>query len=86
MACDFFYNICFYFYSGVDGSLGDVSDLDSIFASIRDHDITPENMRLFIPNVNWDQLAFMYVSGRSGAECQARYMLNNFLENENLMS
>lgn len=86
---DFFYvlgfqlNVYFHFYSGADGSLGDSSNLDSIFASIRDHDITPENMRLFIPMVNWDQLASMYVPGRSGAACQSRC---GFLENEGTSS
>lgn len=60
--------------SGPDGSLGDSNDLDSILASIGDHDITPERLRLFIPMVNWDQLASMYVPGRSGAECQSRWL------------
>jgi myb proto-oncogene protein len=46
--------------------------LDSILASIRDLEITPEKIREFLPRVNWDQLASSYVAGRSGAECEAR--------------
>lgn len=41
--------------------------------SIKDLKITPENIREFLPKVNWEQLASMYVMGRSGAECEARY-------------
>lgn len=57
-----------------DGSFDDPDNLDSIVASIRDLDITPEKMRQFLPKVNWDELASMYLPGRSGAECQARWL------------
>lgn len=57
--------------SEADGSY-DSSNVDSIIVSIKDFDITPEKLRLFLPKVNWEQLAAMYVPGRSGAECQAR--------------
>ncbi|KAK3033920.1 hypothetical protein RJ639_034720 [Escallonia herrerae] len=60
-------------YSGVEGYPVDSSDVDSIITSIRDHDITPEKLRLFLPKVNWENLVSMYVSGRSGAECEARW-------------
>lgn len=35
-------------------------------------EFTPEMSRSFIPMVNWDRLASMYIMGRSGAECEAR--------------
>ncbi|KAL6963124.1 hypothetical protein U1Q18_038092 [Sarracenia purpurea var. burkii] len=59
--------------SDVEG-YGDSNGFDSVIASIRDLDITPENMRSFLPKVNWNRLASMYVTGRSGAECEARWL------------
>ncbi|KAE9461286.1 hypothetical protein C3L33_06807, partial [Rhododendron williamsianum] len=58
--------------SDVEGSSGDSNDFDSMIASIRDLDIAPETIRSFLPKVNWERLASMYVPGRSGAECEAR--------------
>lgn len=60
--------------SDVERSSGDSNDFDSRIASIRDLDITPENIRSFLPKVNWERLASMYVAGRSGAECEARWL------------
>ncbi|KAH7854444.1 hypothetical protein Vadar_013882 [Vaccinium darrowii] len=60
--------------SDVEKSSGDSNDFDSMIASIRDLDITPENIRSFLPKVNWDRLVSMYVAGRSGAECEARWL------------
>lgn len=57
--------------SETDGSY-DPINVDSIMKSIKDLDITPERMRSFLPKVNWEQLATMYVPGRTDAECQAR--------------
>ncbi|GFP86225.1 myb-like protein l [Phtheirospermum japonicum] len=59
--------------SDADGSY-DPGNVDSILTSIKDIDITPDKIRLFLPKVNWEQLAAMYVPGRSGAECQARFL------------
>ncbi|XP_075503533.1 uncharacterized protein LOC142540937 isoform X2 [Primulina tabacum] len=61
-------------FSCVDGSSGDANNIDSIISSIKDLDFNPERVRLFLPKVNWEQLAAMYVPGRSGAECQARFL------------
>ncbi|CAI9113501.1 OLC1v1014113C1 [Oldenlandia corymbosa var. corymbosa] len=47
---------------------------DGVLASIGDVDFTPEKMRLFLPKVNWEYLASMYVPGRSGPECQTRWL------------
>lgn len=55
-----------------EGSATDTNSLDNIFASVKDLEVTPEMIREFLPKVNWDQLASMYVQGRSGAECEAR--------------
>ncbi|XP_016461325.1 uncharacterized protein LOC107784678 isoform X2 [Nicotiana tabacum] len=60
--------------SNEDGRSGESGDLDGLIASIRDVVITPETMRLFLPKVNWDQVASMYIPGRSGAECQSRWL------------
>lgn len=49
-----------------------MNDLDAILASIREMEITPERIREFLPKVNWDQLASLYVVGRTGAECEAQ--------------
>ncbi|XP_017235844.1 uncharacterized protein LOC108209447 isoform X2 [Daucus carota subsp. sativus] len=60
--------------SDVEGFPGESNNFDSIIASISDHDITDENMREFLPKVNWEQLASMYTKRRSGAECEARWL------------
>ncbi|XP_024022157.1 uncharacterized protein LOC21400403 isoform X2 [Morus notabilis] len=60
--------------SGTGESSGNLNDLDNILLSIKHLDITPDNMREFLPKVNWEQLASMYVAGRSGAECEARWL------------
>lgn len=65
----------FFVNSGTGESSGNSNDLDNILLSIKHLDITPDNMREFLPKVNWEQLASMYVAGRSGAECEARYAL-----------
>lgn len=62
--------------SGSDGSSGDTNDFDKILMSIKDLEVTPEKIREFLPKVDWEQLASMYVVGRSGAECKARCVLS----------
>lgn len=59
---------------GLEGSSGEFNDLDNIIASITNLEITPENIRCFLPQVDWERLASMYVMGRSGAECETRYL------------
>ncbi|XP_065852280.1 uncharacterized protein [Euphorbia lathyris] len=61
-------------FSGSEGSPRDTNNLDAILASIRDLEITPERCREFLPKVNWDQLASLYVVGHTGAECEARWL------------
>lgn len=60
-----------WFLSGAEESR-DMNSLDDIYASVKNIDITPAMIREFLPKVNWNQLASMYVKGRSGAECQAQ--------------
>lgn len=66
------------FGSEIQGFSAESDDLDNILASIKGLDITPEKIREFLPKVNWDKLASMYLRGRSGAECEARYVLDFF--------
>ncbi|WKA08035.1 hypothetical protein VitviT2T_025797 [Vitis vinifera] len=61
-------------FSGSERSFEDPNDFDNIMGSITDLEIPPENIRLFLPKVNWEQLASMYVAGRSAAECEARWL------------
>ncbi|XXG65530.1 hypothetical protein AAC387_Pa05g3209 [Persea americana] len=61
-------------YSDLEGSSGEFNDLDSIIASITNLEITPENIRCFLPQVDWERLVSMYVMGRSGAECETRWL------------
>ncbi|XP_038726022.1 uncharacterized protein LOC120017044 isoform X2 [Tripterygium wilfordii] len=61
-------------FSGSEGTSGNASSFDDILASVRDFEITPEQIREFLPKVNWDELASLYVMGRSGAECEARWL------------
>ncbi|KAI3780237.1 hypothetical protein L2E82_10208 [Cichorium intybus] len=49
-------------------------NLDIMIVKIRDHEISPEEMRSFLPKVNWEQLASMYLTNRTGPECQSRWM------------
>lgn len=60
--------------SATEGSSGDSNNLDNILTSIKDLKITPEMIRRFLPKVNWDNLASMYVTGHSGSECEARWL------------
>ncbi|KAL6183265.1 hypothetical protein ACLB2K_044676 [Fragaria x ananassa] len=53
---------------------GDSDAIDNILASIKDLEITPYSIKEFLPKVNWEQLASMYVPGRSGGECEARWL------------
>ncbi|KAK9929564.1 hypothetical protein M0R45_026658 [Rubus argutus] len=59
-------------YSEIQDSNND--DIDKILCSIKDVEITPYSLREFLPKVNWQQLAAMYVPSRSGEECKARWL------------
>lgn len=52
--------------------------MDNVIAYVKDLEITPERIRQFLPKVNWDLIASMYVGGRNGAECESRYICPNW--------
>nr|WRO64732.1 MYB transcription factor protein [Rosa persica] len=56
------------------GGNSNVDDIDHILASIKDVEITSHSIREFLPKVNWQRLASMYVPGHSGEECEARWL------------
>lgn len=37
-------------------------------------EVTPENLRSALPLINWDKISAMYLPGRSGAECESRWL------------
>ncbi|XP_035831339.1 uncharacterized protein LOC110869272 isoform X3 [Helianthus annuus] len=58
------------FLSGGDA---DPSCWVNMVAQIKDHKITHEEIKSFLKDVRWKDLASMYVTGRSGAECESRW-------------
>ncbi|KAL4573428.1 hypothetical protein LXL04_020233 [Taraxacum kok-saghyz] len=52
----------------------DWHDVDTMLTQIKHHEISPEEMRAFLPKVNWDHLASMYITSRTGPECKSRWM------------
>ncbi|KAJ6795083.1 myb-like protein L [Iris pallida] len=58
---------------GSDMEVSIHTDLISAALS-NDLEVTPERIRLFLPLVNWDRLVSMYLAGRSGAECESRWL------------
>ncbi|CAM8992585.1 unnamed protein product [Rhodiola kirilowii] len=57
-----------------EGSYGTSSDIDNVMTSIKGLEITPENIRAYLPKVDWNDFASVYNKGRSGAECEARWL------------
>ncbi|XP_058722507.1 uncharacterized protein LOC131594405 isoform X2 [Vicia villosa] len=53
---------------GSECSPGDIID------SFKDLEITPARIRAFLPKVKWDSLASMHITGRTGAECESRWL------------
>ncbi|GJS73679.1 Myb domain protein 4r1 [Tanacetum coccineum] len=49
------------------------SNLDRMITRIKKREISPEEIRSFLPKVNWEQLASIYLTGRSGPECESRW-------------
>lgn len=57
------------------GSISSNEDPDMVIASIKNLEATPEYMRLYLPKVDWNKFPSNYVkAGRSGAECEARWL------------
>ncbi|BAU02711.1 hypothetical protein VIGAN_11227900 [Vigna angularis var. angularis] len=57
-----------------EGLLGNADDMDNIIASVEDLEVTPERIRIFLPKVNWDLIASMYVGCHTGSECESRWL------------
>ncbi|EMS49899.1 Myb-like protein L [Triticum urartu] len=58
-------------------SSGDFSAVDMAYALTNaggNFEATPEILRSVLPLVNWDYIAAMYLPGRSGAECESRWL------------
>ncbi|KAK9116161.1 hypothetical protein Sjap_015108 [Stephania japonica] len=60
--------------SASDEYSGDSNAFDDAIASVTNFEITPERLRAFLPIADWEQLASTYLTGRSGAECKARWI------------
>ncbi|CAN1856430.1 Myb-like protein L [Linum perenne] len=56
------------------GHDGDSDELDRRIKAVSDLEITPEIMKQFLPKVDWNELASRNLEGRSGPECQARWL------------
>ncbi|PKA50152.1 Myb-related protein 3R-1 [Apostasia shenzhenica] len=59
------------FGSNFEGSVDSV--VMSTFSGI-DHQLSPEILRAFLPLINWDRLASMYLPQCSGPECESRWL------------
>lgn len=58
-------------------STGDFSAVNMAYAltnTAGNFEVTPEILRSVLPLVNWDYIAAMYLPGRSGAECESRWL------------
>ncbi|KAK3126344.1 hypothetical protein QOZ80_7AG0555170 [Eleusine coracana subsp. coracana] len=58
-------------------SMNNGSAVDMAYAltnSASNFDVTPESLRSVLPLINWDKIAAMYLPGRSGAECESRWL------------
>uniref|UniRef100_A0A0E0LGZ7 Uncharacterized protein n=1 Tax=Oryza punctata TaxID=4537 RepID=A0A0E0LGZ7_ORYPU len=58
-------------------STGDFSAVDMAYAltnTAGNFEVTAESLRSVLPLINWDKIAAMYLPGRSGAECESRWL------------
>eukprot|EP01018_Ginkgo_biloba_P008247 Gb_30719 [translate_table: standard] len=55
-------------------NLEDASLLDEEISAISQTEISAEDIRTFLPEVDWERLASTYVAGHSGADCEARWL------------
>ncbi|XP_057828110.2 uncharacterized protein LOC131039397 isoform X1 [Cryptomeria japonica] len=59
-----------------DENFEDANHLDEQILAISQAEVSPENIRSFLPHVDWERLASTYVAGHSGADCEARWLNN----------
>ncbi|WVZ61838.1 hypothetical protein U9M48_011650 [Paspalum notatum var. saurae] len=56
-------------------AIDDFSAVDMAYALTNGAgEVTPENLRSVLPLINWDKISAMYLPGRSGAECESRWL------------
>ncbi|KAL6647082.1 hypothetical protein ACP70R_014519 [Stipagrostis hirtigluma subsp. patula] len=58
-------------------AIGDFNAVDMAYAltnAAGNFEVTPESLRSVLPLINWDKIAAMYLPGRSGAECESRWL------------
>uniref|UniRef100_K3ZQN9 Uncharacterized protein n=1 Tax=Setaria italica TaxID=4555 RepID=K3ZQN9_SETIT len=58
-------------------AIGDFSAVDMAYAltnGVGNFEVTPESLRSVLPLINWDKISAMYLPGRSGAECESRWL------------
>ncbi|KAG8057365.1 hypothetical protein GUJ93_ZPchr0002g26426 [Zizania palustris] len=58
-------------------STGDLSAVDmanALMNTASNFELTPESLRSVLPLINWDKIAAMYLTGRSGSECESRWL------------
>ncbi|KAL6880255.1 hypothetical protein ACP4OV_011820 [Aristida adscensionis] len=57
--------------------IGDFNAVDMALALTNgagNFEVTPESLRSVLPLINWDKISAMYLPGRSGAECESRWL------------
>lgn len=57
-------------------NMEDSTLLDDQISAVSQIEIKYEDIRFFLPQVDWERLASTYVAGHSGADCQARWLNN----------
>lgn len=57
-------------------NMEDTSLLDEQISSISQTEVTAENIRSFLPHVDWERVASTYVAAHSGADCESRWLNN----------
>eukprot|EP00249_Psilotum_nudum_P024573 c29226_g1_i2 orf=382-2736(-) len=57
-----------------NGTLCDATSLDERIKAVGEVSLTGEVLRNALPNVNWNDVARIYVVGRSGSECKMQWL------------
>ena len=51
----------------------DLTLLDEQISDVSKIEVKSEDIRIFLPQVDWERLSSIYVANHSGADCQAKY-------------
>jgi len=57
-------------------NMEDSALLDDQISAVSQIEVKSEDIRLFLPQVDWERLASIYVAAHSSADCQARWLNN----------